>query len=89
MTPEEKARKIAEMTGNAEAHDEDRKKRVTHGRKVDAANDAANEGNKNDHSFYRNMKLQATEKTLEERVKARTSSNQKTAAALDRNWTKR
>ena len=39
--------------------------------------------------LFRNIKMAATEKSLEERVKARTSANQKTSAALDKNWTKR
>ena len=43
-------------------------------------------GNKN---FFSKMKMAATDKSLEDRVKARSSANQKTAAALDKNWTKR
>ena len=39
--------------------------------------------------LFRNIKMAATDKSLEERVKARTSANQKTSAALDKNWTKR
>jgi len=89
MSAEEKARKLAEMAGNAESHDKIRQKRVADGRKKDAEEERKNEGKKNDHSFYRDMKMKATEKSLEERVKARTSANQKTAAALDKNWTKR
>jgi len=89
MSAEEKARKLAEMAGNAESHDKIRQKRVADGRKKDAEDERRNEGKKNDHSFYRDMKMKATEKSLEERVKARTSANQKTAAALDKNWTKR
>jgi len=89
MSAEEKARKLAEMSGNAVLHDAQRESRVKKGREKEAREDAQNEGNKNDHSFYRKMKMAATDKSLEERVKARTSSNQKTAAALDKNWTKR
>ena len=89
MSAEEKARKLAEMAGNAVSHDKIRQKRVADGRKKDAEEERKNEGKKNDHSFYRDMKMKATEKSLEERVKARTSANQKTAAALDKNWTKR
>ena len=89
MSAEEKARKLAEMSGNAVQHDTQRESRVKKGREKEAREDAANEGHKNDHSYYRKMKMAATDRSLEERVKARTSSNQKTAAALDKNWTKR
>jgi len=89
MSAEEKARKLAEMSGNAESHDKDRKSRVKEGRKLEATEESHNDKNKVDHSYYRDMKMKATEKSLEERIKARTSSNQKTAAALDKNWTKR
>ena len=39
--------------------------------------------------YFRKIKMAATDKSLEERVKARGSANQKTASALDKNWTKR
>merc|ERR1719259_1604231 len=84
MSAEEKARKLAEMSSNAEWRDETRKNRVKKGREQDEK-----EIKTNDHSYYRNIKMAATDKSLEERVKARTSANQKTSAALDKNWTKR
>lgn len=87
MSAEEKARKLAEMSSNAEWRDETRKSRVKKGREQDEKEEK--EIKTNDHSYYRNIKMAATDKSLEERVKARTSANQKTSAALDKNWTKR
>jgi hypothetical protein len=89
MSAEEKAKKLAEMSGNADTHDKERSKRVKKGLKLEAKEESKNASNKNDHSYYREMKMKATEQSLEDRVKARSSTNQKTAAALEKNWIKR
>ena len=60
MSAEEKARKLAEMSGNAVLHDAQRESRVKKGREKEAREDAQNEGNKNDHSFYRKIEREET-----------------------------
>ena len=89
--------------GNAAKNDVERASRVKKGREVEEKEEKDFEANKNDHSYYRcsklkskslyffsrDLKMKATEKSLEERVRARRDRNQKTSAALDKNWTKR
>jgi len=87
LTAEEKAERLAKMQGNAASHDVSRKQRVVKGRKEDEEEEKSIK--REDHSYFRKMKMAATDKSLEERVKARSSANQKTSAALDKNWTKR
>ncbi|CAG5099256.1 Oidioi.mRNA.OKI2018_I69.XSR.g16385.t1.cds [Oikopleura dioica] len=89
MTAEEKQRKIDEMMGNASKNDADRAERVKKTRAVEEKEEKEFEANRNDHSYYRDLKMKATEKSLEERVRARRDRNQRTSAALDKNWTKR
>jgi len=89
LTAEEKQRKIDEMMGNAAKNDVERASRVKKGREVEEKEEKDFEANRNDHSYYRDLKMKATEKSLEERVRARRDRNQKTSAALDKNWTKR
>ena len=51
MSAEEKAKRLAEMSGNADWREETRKNRVKKGREIDEAEEKAN--NTNDHSYYR------------------------------------
>lgn len=89
LSAEEKQRKIDEMMGNASKNDVERASRVKKGRQIEDKEEKDFEANRNDHSYYRDLKMKATEKSLEERVRARRDRNQKTSAALDKNWTKR